>query len=88
MKHQVERLVGKSAEVTHIALNDLQLQSLALRNIDILPQLRLRRIEYGDGGPRRREQWSLLPTAGREAQHIGPVYGVEPVCGHPLLGSE
>src|SRR5215203_5697209 len=79
VEDEVEALVRKQREVSHIPLDRSQVEPLALGDQAVLCQLPRRVVQHGDVRARRREYRGLLPAARSEAEDIRALEVREPV---------
>src|ERR1700679_2964142 len=69
MKNQIEGGGSKRRQVRHIAAYTSEQQILAFRNVEMLAQLLVRKIEADDVSASRRENRCLLSPSRRKTKH-------------------
>ena len=84
MNDQIEPSVGEDAEICHVALDGLDHEPIPVGDEPILGELGGAVVEDRDIGSSSGEDRSLLSPAARQAEHIQPDEGWEPLRGDRL----
>src|SRR6185503_3270620 len=88
MENEIEAVVGEARKISHISMDALQLEAIAIGDQAVLGKLLIRQVETGHLRTRSGQYRSLLTASRSKAEHTLPPDLSQPAMRHREFGSQ